>query len=44
VFISVVDDEADLAYLFRDALSQIPNVQVFAFSDPVLALEHFEHN
>ena len=44
MFISVVDDEIDLARLFKDALSQIPNVQVFAFSDPVLALEHFEHN
>jgi two-component SAPR family response regulator len=44
VFLAVVDDEVDLAYLFRDALSQIPGVRVFAFSDPVLALEHFQHN
>jgi response regulator RpfG family c-di-GMP phosphodiesterase len=44
VFMAVVDDEIDLASLFKDALSQIPNVQVFAFSDPLLALEHFQHN
>jgi len=44
VFIGIVDDEQDLAYLFRDALSQIPNVRVFAFSDPLLALEHFQYN
>ena len=44
VFIAVIDDEADLAYLFRDALSQIDGVQVFAFTDPLLALEHFKAN
>jgi len=44
VFIAVIDDEADLAYLFKDALSQIDDVQVFAFIDPVLALEHFKAN
>ena len=44
VFIAVIDDEADLAYLFKDALSQIEDVQVFAFSDPLLALEHFRDN
>jgi DNA-binding NtrC family response regulator len=41
-FISVVDDEADIAYLFRDALDTIEGVDVFAFTDPVLALEHFQ--
>jgi response regulator RpfG family c-di-GMP phosphodiesterase len=40
-FISVVDDEPDIAYLFRDVLSSINGVRVFAFTDPVLALEHF---
>ena len=43
-FISVVDDEADIAYLFRDVLSIIRGVHVFAFTDPVLALEHFQIN
>jgi DNA-binding NtrC family response regulator len=44
VFVAVVDDEIDLAYLFKEALSQIPNVRVLAFSDPMLALEHFQQN
>ena len=44
VFVAVIDDEADLAYLFKDALSQIDGVQVFAFTDPLLALEHFQTN
>ena len=44
VFVSVVDDEEDLVYLFRDALSQIPGVSVLAFTDPKLALAHFETN
>ena len=43
-FVSVVDDEADLAYLFRDALGTIEGVDVFAFTDPVLAFEHFQIN
>jgi DNA-binding NtrC family response regulator len=44
VFLAVVDDEIDLAVLFKDALSQIPKVEVFAFSDPLQALEHFRDN
>ena len=44
VFVAVIDDEADLAYLFKEALSQIDGVQVFAFTDPSLALEHFKAN
>jgi DNA-binding NtrC family response regulator len=44
VFIAVIDDEADLAYLFKEALSQIDDVSVFAFTDPLLALEHFKAN
>jgi DNA-binding NtrC family response regulator len=43
-FISVVDEEADIAYLFRDALSIIKGIDVIAFTDPVLALEHFQIN
>lgn len=43
-FISVVDDEAGIAYLFRDVLSTIKGVRVFAFTEPVLALEHFQTN
>jgi DNA-binding NtrC family response regulator len=44
VFVAVIDDETDLAYLFKDALSQVDGVQVFAFTDPLLALEHFQTN
>ena len=44
VFIAVIDDEADLAYLFREALNQIDGVEVFAFTDPLLALEHYKAN
>jgi DNA-binding NtrC family response regulator len=43
VFVAV-DDEVDLACLFKEALSQIDGVQVFAFTDPLLALEHFQTN
>ena len=43
-FISIVEDETDLLYLFKDALSQIEHVKVFAFSDPMIALEHFQIN
>ena len=44
MFIAIIDDEPDLAYLFKEALSQIDSVQVFAFTDPLLALEHFQTN
>jgi DNA-binding NtrC family response regulator len=44
VYVCVVDDEVDLAYLFKDALSQIDGVMVFNFNDPLLALEHFQSN
>jgi DNA-binding NtrC family response regulator len=44
VFVAVIDDEIDLAYLFKDALSQIDGLMVFNFSDPSLALEHFQSN
>ena len=44
VFIAIIDDEPDLAYLFKEALSQIDGVEVFAFTDPSLALEHFKAN
>ena len=44
VFVTIIDDEVDLACLFKEALSQIDGVQVFAFTDPLLALEHFQTN
>ena len=44
VFVAVIDDEVDLACLLKEALSQIDGVQVFAFTDPLLALGHFQTN
>jgi len=44
VFIAIIDDEPDLACLFKEALSQIDGAEVFAFTDPLLALEHFLTN
>jgi DNA-binding NtrC family response regulator len=44
VYVAVIDDEIDLVHLFKDALSQIDGIEVFAFSDPNLALEHFQIN
>ena len=44
MFLGVIDDEVDLAYLFKDALSQIDGVRVFNFNDPSLFLEHFKAN
>ena len=41
---SVVDDELDIMSLFRDALAQIDGIQVFGFTDSMLALEHFRLN
>ena len=40
-FVSVVDDEADLVYLFRDALLTIEGVDVFAFTDPHIGVGTF---
>ena len=44
VFVAIIDDEADLVYLFREALNQIDGIQVFAFTNSLLALEHFKAN
>ena len=43
-FVSVIDDEEDLVYFFREALKQIKGIDVFAFTSPELALEHFMIN
>ena len=42
--VSIVDDELDIALLFCDALRTINGIQVFKFTDPILALEHLKIN
>ncbi|MDP9305230.1 MAG: response regulator [Thermoproteota archaeon] len=42
--ISVVDDDADIILLFHDALKSISGITIFTFTDPILALEHFQVN
>lgn len=42
--ISIVDDEPDITMLFRDALTGLKGITVFTFTDPIIALEHFEIN
>lgn len=41
---SIVDDEEDIIILFRDALAGIEGITVFTFTNPILALEHFQMN
>src|SRR5215218_1537904 len=42
-YILVVDDELDIVVIFRQALSR-QGYEVFGFTDPLLALEHFRLN
>ena len=42
--IAVVDDELDIAQLFRDALQTTNGFTIFAFTEPQTAFEHFELN
>ena len=42
--IAVVDDELDIAQLFRDALQTTTGFTIFAFTEPKAAFEHFELN
>lgn len=43
-FVSIVDDEDDITELFRNALKVLPGLSIFAFTDSMLALEHFKTN
>jgi DNA-binding NtrC family response regulator len=42
--VSIIDDEPDITALFHDALISINGITVFTFTDPILALEHFQMN
>ena len=40
--VSIVDDDPDITLFFHEALRSIPGITIFTFTDPILALEHFE--
>ena len=40
--VSIVDDDPDVTLFFNEALRSIPGITVITFTDPILALEHFE--
>ena len=40
--VSIVDDDPGTTIFFHEALQNIPGITVFTFTDPVLALEHFQ--
>lgn len=42
--ICVVDDDADITLLFHDMLDSIAGVTILTFTDPILALQHFQVN
>jgi DNA-binding NtrC family response regulator len=42
--VSIVDDEIDIANLFRDAICRIDGLLVITFNDSKKALEHFTAN
>ena len=43
-FIAIVDDDIDITNLFYDALSAIQGIQIFKFTNPLIALDHFKIN
>lgn len=42
--ICIVDDDADITLLFHDNLKSITGITVLTFTDPILALQHFQVN
>ncbi len=40
--VSIVDDDPGTTIFFNEALRSIPGITVFTFTDPILALEHFQ--
>jgi DNA-binding NtrC family response regulator len=42
--VSIVDDDPGITMFFHEALRGIPGITVFSFTDPILALEHFQIN
>ena len=42
--VSIVDDDPDITLLFDEVLKSISRITIFTFTDPILALEHFQVN
>jgi len=42
--VGIVDDDPGITMFFHEALKSIPGITIFTFTDPVLALEHFQVN
>src|ERR1044072_5552437 len=42
--VSIVDDDPGITMFFHEALRTIAGITIFSFTDPVLALEHFQVN
>ena len=42
--VSIVDDNPATTIFFNEAIRSIPGITVFTFTDPILALEHFQDN
>jgi DNA-binding NtrC family response regulator len=40
----ILDDDLEITILFREALKSIEGISIFTFTDPILALEHFQVN
>jgi DNA-binding NtrC family response regulator len=40
--VSIVDDDPGTTMFFHEALRRIPGITIFTFTDPILALEHFQ--
>ena len=42
--VCIVDDDLEITILFREVLKTIAGITIFTFTDPILALEHFQVN
>jgi len=40
--VSIVDDDPNVSLFFHEALRTIAGITIFSFTDPILALEHFQ--
>ena len=42
--VCIVDDDPDIVMLFHEVLKSMSGITIFTFTDPILALEHFQLN